>query len=128
LHLSFERNSPLIPTPRGGSPIVHPVFEAALAILEDCGKLSTLMVPRNSLPTIEDRDSVSAPGISCCQKGNQAGLWRFIGAQPLRQDGCRCSKYRQAKKLTAIQISSEDHILVLRIALDWQACAAAFQN
>jgi hypothetical protein len=58
-----ELDSRSVPAPRGGFPIINPVFETALAILEDCRQLSTSMMPRNSLTAVEDRDSVSIPNI-----------------------------------------------------------------
>jgi hypothetical protein len=49
-----------MPRPRRGPPILDPVFQTAVLVLENGGKLSSLVVTRHCLSLKEDVDSIAA--------------------------------------------------------------------
>ncbi|HEY6766909.1 MAG TPA: hypothetical protein VI386_19280 [Candidatus Sulfotelmatobacter sp.] len=64
LHFASESDPRPISTPGSRFPIIYPIVETSLAVLEDRREFSALMMPRNGVAAIEDRDSVSALGIT----------------------------------------------------------------
>ena len=110
LRFTAERHTRLISSPRGRFPIVGTIFQAALAVLKDCRKLSALLVPCDGLTAIENGNSESLFCITGYMKSNKAGFRRRSGVHGTRQEDRRASKRGKGKKFATVEFFVGNHI------------------